>query len=295
MDVYLDGQMVDYHEARVGHDDAGFQHAVGLFETMNAQNGRVFRAEAHLQRLAESAKELGLERHLDTDKLRRAVQQTLSHNRLSSARVRLTITGGQISLLRPDHQSHTPTSLVVATEPIQYDPAYFEQGITVQIGPAMANPFDPLAGHKTVAYWSRLRLLRQAAMVDAGEAIVLNVTNHLASGAISNLFLVKDSALWTPYARGEEVRGALAAPVRAGITRAAILELADDHNLTVTKKMLSLEDLFNADEVFLTNSSWQILPVTRVEKQAIQNGKVGPITRSMRTALLDLIDRETTS
>lgn len=294
LDVYLNGQMLPSEQARIAIDDAGFQHAVGLFETFGIYNGRPFRLEAHLNRLRQSAQELGLARDLNLGSLRHAVQQTIEHNELVSARVRLTLTPGSISLLRGADPASPPlTVLVVPNPPTQYDPEYFRSGVTVLIAPAIANPLDPLAGHKTLAYWSRLRTLRQAATVKAGEAIWLSITNHLASGAVSNLFLVKGGELLTPYARGEEVAGALPAPVLPGITRAAIAELAAADRIPLHRRMLSVDDLLSAEEVFLTNSSWLVLPVTRVEKKAIGDGRVGPVTQRLRQDLVSLIERET--
>ena len=296
MQVYLNGAMVAADEARVSVEDAGFTHAVGLFETMAAVHGRVFRLEAHLQRLVRSAHGLGLARALDEAALGAAVHQTLAHNGLEQARVRLTVTPGAVSLLRPGagaaDEAATPTVLVTATDPVAYDPAYFEQGIMALVAPQGANPFDALAGHKTLAYWGRLRTLRQAAAAGAGEALWLSVTNHLASGAVSNVFLVKDERLLTPIARGEESEGALPAPVLPGITRAAVLELAAESDLPAERRMLDVDQLLDADEVFLTNSSWQVLPVTRVERKTIGDGQVGPITRRLREGLLALIERE---
>ncbi len=293
MDVYLNGRMIAYDKALVPHDDASIQHAVGLFETMTAEHGSIFRLEAHLERLVNSASELGMTSALDIKNLHDAITTTLTHNRLERTRIRLTVTPGCVSLLRGDEsQPPKPTILVVATDPIDYEPTYFESGITVIVGPALANPFDPLAGHKTMNYWSRLRTLRQAASVPCGEAIILNVSNHLASGTVSNIFLVKAGHLLTPIARGEEVPGGLTAPVLPGITRAAVLELGSDHDLTIEKRMLDIEDLLNADEVFLTNSSWHILPVTRIEKHPIGNGKVGSVTSQLRAFLLELMERE---
>jgi branched-subunit amino acid aminotransferase/4-amino-4-deoxychorismate lyase len=203
-----------------------------------------------------------------------------------------------LSLLsgKPTPGSSPGTVLIQPGEPTEFDPRYFEDGITVLIAQPGANPFDAMAGHKTLAYWSRLRTLRQAASVrgaGAGEAIWLNVSNHLASGAISNLFLVKDGQLLTPIARGEESEKGLPAPVLPGITRAAVIELAEGLGVTVKRQMLSIDDLLDADEVFLTNSSWHILPVSRVEKSPIGQGKAGDLTRRLRTDLLKLIERET--
>ena len=300
MDTLINGNMFPPDEASVRVDDAAFQHAVGLFETMAATHRRVFRLNEHLARLARSAAELGLTRELDTAALGEAVRKAIEHNGAERARIRLTLTPGPISLLNHQaEQTPQPTVAVTATEPVGYDPRYFERGITVAIAGPLANPFDPLAGHKTLAYWGRLLTLRQAAALPggAGEAIWLNITNHLASGAVSNLFLVKDGTLYTPFARGEEVPEALPAPVLPGITRAAVIEIAEREKIPVKRKMLNVEDLLGADEVFLTNSSWLVLPVSRVEKKQIggDGSGVGAITRELRRHLLELVDHETRS
>jgi len=297
MDVFLNGKMLAPDQALLPADDAGFQHAVGLFETMSAHHGRVFRLRRHLDRLIGSATQLGLSRDLDVDALTQAAQLTIDHNQIDRARIRLTVTAGSLSLLsgRPPQAASVGTVLIQPTEPTEYDPKYFEEGITVLIAQPGANPFDALAGHKTLNYWGRLRTLRQAASTGAGEAIWLNITNHLASGAISNVFLVKDGELLTPIARGEEADKSLPAPVLPGVTRAAVIELAEGLGIKVRKRMLAIDDLVGADEVFLTNSSWQVLPVSRVEKAEIGDGKAGEMTSRLRGALLELIEEETTA
>lgn len=291
-DVYLNGRMLPVEEARVGIEDAGIQHAVGLFETMSVVHGRAFRLEPHLARLRESALSLGLVKDLATEPLAEAVRQAIEHNRLDRARLRLTVTAGEVSMRKPPETPPAPTRAIVSTPPTQYDPRYFERGITAMIAEPRANPLNPLESHKTLSYWARLRSLRQAASVDCGEAIWLSVTNHLAGGAISNLFTVKDETLLTPTVRGEESEGELPSPVLPGITRETICELADERGIPVEKKALTIDDLLDADEAFLTNSGWGVLPVTAVEKTGIGKGEVGTITRQLREALTQTIDRE---
>lgn len=295
MHIFLNGRMVRCDTAKVSVHDAGLQHAVGLFETMAARHGRVFRLKQHIDRLRGSAEALGLATAPSAKKLTEAVKKTLRRNKLESARVRLTVTAGPISLLKGEGEPAPPkpTIMVIASEPTIYDPAYFERGVTVIIAGPLANPFDPMAGHKTLSYWSNLRTLRRAAAAGAGEAIRLNITNHLAAACISNVFLVKDGQLLTPFARGEEVEGALPAPVLPGITRAAVIDLAEQESIPVIRRMLTVEDLLGADEVFLTNSGWHVLPVTKVEKATIGDGKVGPMTGLLRKALLDAVEQET--
>ena len=278
-------------------EDAGLQHAVGLFETFQVFHGKPFRLERHLQRLAGSAAALGLAERLDTAPLAEAVRQTIEYNRLERARVKLTLTAGTLSLLRRGGDGGAearakPTVAVVPSEATRYDPAYLDRGVTVTIHGPSASPFDELAGHKTLSYWARLRSLRRAASVGAGETIWLNVSNHLASGAVSNLLLIRDGVLLSPFARGEEAAEALRAPVLPGVTRQAIFELAAEQAVEVRRKMLSVEDLLEADEVFLTNSGWGVLPVTAVEKRTVADGEPGPLTRSLKAGLDRVIERE---
>ncbi|MEM7624900.1 MAG: aminotransferase class IV [Planctomycetota bacterium] len=278
--------------------DGGFQHAVGLFETFQVYHGQPFRLDQHLRRLAGSARELGLAEELHTEPLAEAVRQTIKHNHLERARLRLTVTAGTLSLLVAADESAPQvqvqrTVAIVPSEPTNYDPAYFRDGITAVIHGPAASPFDDNAGHKTLNYWSRLRSLRRAAAAGAGESIWLNVTNHLASGAVSNLLLVKDGVVFTPFARGEEAPEALRAPVLPGVTRAAVTELAHEAGVAVMRKMLTVEDLLGADEVMLTNSGWGVLPVTKVEQKTIGDGKVGPMTEALRVGLVALIEKET--
>ncbi len=295
MDVFVNGKMVPYDQAALRVDDAGLQHAVGLFETMSAWHGRVFRLDQHMERIARSARELGLAREIDAKALGHAVQRTLDHNAMRRARVRLTLTAGKVSMLPRRGGGAAPAeaepSLVIATSPpTEYDPAYFERGVTVLIGPQIANPMDPLSGHKTLSYWSRLMLLRQAAHVGGGEVIILNISNHVASGCISNLFVVKDGQLHTPIARGEEGDGALRAPVLPGITRQVVIELATAEGMEVHRRMMGVSDLLEADEAFLTNASWGVLPVSHVEKTQLGVGEAGKTTRTLRQRLLEAIE-----
>lgn len=283
MRVWLNGRLVDAAEAAVGVEDAGLQHAVGLFETMAARDGRVFRLDEHLARMAGSAKALGLALP-DEAALRAAVDGAVADAGLPRARVRLTVTPGSVSLLRGEGQAATPTVLCVATEAVVYDQAYYDKGVTVTVAGPLANPFDPMQGHKTLAYWGRLRTLRDAAARGAAEAIWLSVTNHLASGSVSNVLLVKDGTLLTPFARGEEVEGALPAPVLPGVTRAAMLALAEQAGIEVKRRMLTIHDLLDADEVMLTNSSWGVLPVTKVEGKWIASGQPGTVTLQLKQA-----------
>jgi branched-subunit amino acid aminotransferase/4-amino-4-deoxychorismate lyase len=296
MHVWLNGTFVDRDEAVVSVFDAGFQHGVGLFETMLARNGRLFRPADHMERLAGSARDLLLTTRLKTAALVDAAQLTVARNQLAEARVRLTITGGNLNLLQSDGSGPAdPTILIVAQPATRYPDGFFDEGVTVRIADGRENPLSLMAGHKTLNYWPRIHALQQTAKGGGSEAIWFTVSNHLSSGSVSNVLLVKDGGLLTPIARGEEEPGALASTVLPGITRRTVTGLADDRGIATTRGMLDIDDLLSADEVFLTNSSWGVLPVVAVERERIGDGAVGPITRTLREAWLECVDEETST
>ncbi|MBU6412020.1 MAG: aminotransferase class IV [Planctomycetes bacterium] len=293
--VLVNGEFLAPGDARISAFDAGLQHAVGLFETMTAVmsggEARVIGLDEHLARLAISAKELGLTRELNLAALEEAVVATVERDGTPRQRVRLTVTGGDLNLLAGGKAENAgPTVLVVSQPAIAYPVEMYDNGISVVVADFRANPLDEGEGHKTLNYWTRLRELRKAAAKRAGEALVFSVTNHLCGGCVSNLILVRDGQVVTPIARGEETEGSstagpgpagvrLRAPVLPGITRSHVLDWASGLGLKVTKRLVSIDDLLKADEVVVTNSSFGVLPVTRLEREMIGGGSVGPITQ----------------
>ena len=296
LQAWLNGAFVPMTEASVSAFDAGFQHGVGLFETMAARHGRIFRGLEHMERMRTSAKELGLADTLRPEALVDACEATLAANALEHARVRVTLTGGDMNLLARNAAEvrHDPTILIHVQPPTPYPPALFEKGIGVRIADAQLNVADPFAGHKTLWYWPRLHALQRAAAAGMQEALWFDVTRALSCGCVSNVFLVKDGALVTPVARGEEPKDSpMRSPVLPGITRAAVISLAEESGIAIRRERVEIEAVLSADEVFLTNSSWHVLPVVRVEQRTIGAGKPGDVTSTLRAALLERIDRET--
>ena len=296
LQAWLDGKFVPMDEARVSAFDAGFQHGVGLFETMSARHGRVFRGLEHMERMRASAKELGLADSLRPEALVDAAEATLAANAMEHARVRVTLTGGDMNMLArtAPEVRHDPTVLVQVQPPTPYPPALFEKGVGVRIADGQLNVADPFAGHKTLWYWPRLHALQRAAAAGMQEALWFDVTRALACGCVSNAFLVRHGALVTPLARGEEPKDSpVRSPVLPGITRGAILSLAEESGIEVRRERVEVGAVLDADELFLTNSSWHVLPVVAVEQRTIGKGEPGEVTRTLRAALLERIDRET--
>lgn len=312
--VFLNGQFVDSADARISAMDASIQHGVGLFETLvggASPTGEpwALHIDEHVDRLVASANQLGLSGSLRGDGLREAALETIRRSGVDGhVRVRITVTGGDLNLLaaarrggseaRPTEARPTQTVLISAQPATPYPDEMFERGIAVSVADARANPLNPMEGHKTLNYWWRLRELALAASRGAAEALVLQVTNHLAGGCVSNLIVIRDGQAMTPIARGEEPQGgtppspatggpqgakgaALPSPVLPGIVRAWALEQLAAAGVPTVRRMLSIADVLDADEVMLTNSSWGVLPVVKVEREAIADAVPGARTREL--------------
>jgi len=194
----------------------------------------------------------------------------LKANKLTDARLRLTLSGGPMS--EPD-QNRRPTLLITATKLVPYPPEYYKNGIMVVLCPFRQNTSDPTYGHKTTSYFSRMIALKLAHQKGVAEALWFTVDNHLAEGCVSNVFAVKNSVLYTPP---------IATPVLAGVTRKTICQIALRNSIEFVEKDLYINDVLDADEIFLTNVIMQIMPVTSVEKHTVGDGRVGTTTKKLQ-------------
>ncbi len=175
------------------------------------------------------------------------------------------------------------TLLITATKLRSYPPEYYKKGVMVVLCPFKQNPIDPTSGRKTTSYFSRMIALNLAHQKRAAEAIWFTLDNRLAEGCISNVFLVKDSVLYTPP---------INTPVLPGVARKTVCRLARKDSIKLTEKDLTIDDLLGADEVFLTNVIMQVMPIMKIEKHTIGDGRVGPITKKLHKSFEELVNKE---
>jgi len=266
--VFLNDKLVDAADAAIPYNDSGFLYGMGLFETMRCSGGKVFRIEDHVQRLFASAKALSIIHTYDKKQIVEAVSGLLEANGLSDARLRLTLTNGPP---RPEGETNA-TLLITATDFVPYPAEYYDNGVRVVLTDARQNAMDPLSGHKSTCYASRLLVLNAAHRKLAAEALWFTTDNRLAEGCISNVFIVKDGVVLTP---------ALSAGVLPGIARKTVCELAAAAGVAFEEKDITIHDLLGAQEVFLTNVVMLILPVVAVEAHTVGTGKPGAVTKRL--------------
>ncbi len=281
--VYLNGEFLPAAQAKISVYDGAFLHGAGLFETMRADYGSVFRLDAHIDRLLSSAEKLGLPVERPDLPLAREFTELLKRNNLQCARLRMTVSVGSMYPTAVQPISSALTVCVTACELIPQPEELIANGMSVMISPFTQSTTDPLAGHKTIDYLPRLLALRQAQKFKCAEALWFTPQNYLAEGCISSVFVVKSGILATPP---------LSTPVLPGVSRAVVLEIAKEDGITAEEKMLNINDLLDADEVFITNSSMQVMPVCRVEKKTIASGKPGDLTKRLRRLFVSVVERE---
>jgi branched-chain amino acid aminotransferase len=279
--------------------DTGLLHAAGAFTTMRAYQGQVFRLADHLMRLRDTCTALFVPMQYKDEQIAEAIAALLKANELADARLRLTITRGAVTQ-DPLHGMHLhPTAILTATAFEPYPAEYYEKGMTVLAYDLQKlNPYDMQAGHKTLNYFSRLAAMRDANRRGAGEALWFNVHNYLQCGSVSNIFLVKRGELLTAPTQAEldDPQVATDCPyprsnVLPGVTRKVILELAQEHGLSIRRQGLSIDDLLGADECFITNSIMEVMPVCRVERKPLGADKPGDLTRRLAMLYRTAIDR----
>lgn len=280
--VYLDGRFVSESEARIGIFDGAFLHGAGLFETLRAQNGCVFRLESHLDRLRRSAARILAPIEREELPSPEIFRELLERNDRSDARIRLTVSAGVVK--EGDGDARQRPTVCLTASPLTHHPLeFYERGVQVAVCDYRVSTSDPAAGHKTTSYLPRLLGLRFAQEKRCLEALWFNTRNQLAEGSISNVFTVRGGILRTPP---------LDTPVLPGITRGIVFDLARREGIPAEESALGIDDLLDADEVFLTNAIMQVMPVIRVEKHDIADAKVGAMTRRIGQAYRELVREE---
>lgn len=261
--AWHDGELVEAPSISAAH--RGFLYGDGVFETVLVHRGRPVFLAAHLARLARGAAALGLMLPYSVRTLTEAVTAVVRQNGISTGAVRLTVSRGPGERGLAPAGNLRPTVLVAATPGLPYGPKVYEEGLAAVLLPWPRNERSPLSRIKSTSCAENVLGAMAAERAGADEGIFLNTSGYLAEGTKTNLFLVKDGEVLTPPVEA----GAL-----PGIVRALVLA-----SFPVRERMLALEDLFAAEEAFLTNSLLGVAPLVRVNGRSLGDGRPGKATR----------------
>ncbi len=288
MFINLNGQIVSKDEAKISIFDHGFLYGASIYESIRTYGGRPFLLKHHLERLEFSARGIHLKLPLSIPEIKAEILKTVNAASYPEATIRLMITRGEGGIGYAPDLCGTP-NYVILVFPLEPPPKeIYERGVELALVATRRNlpeALDPAI--KSGNLLNQMLAWNEAQGQDAYEALMLNFRGELAECTMCNFFLVKKQVLKTP---------ALECGILQGVTRQLILEIARESNIQAEETILFPRDLFQADEVFLTVTSREIIPVVRCDHREIGSGFPGAMTRFLhlkyRQKVKDLMMKE---
>jgi branched-chain amino acid aminotransferase len=272
MKIFLDGKLVSKENAKVSVFDHGLLYGDGIFEGIRAYNSRIFRLKEHIDRLWASAKAINLEIPVSKKEMEKATIKTLLANSLKDAYIRMIVTRGVGDLgLDPRKCTGAPSVIIIADNISLYPAELYEKGMEVITASTRRIRPDSLSPNiKSLNYLNNIMAKIEAIRAGVMETIMLNSEGYVVECTGDNIFLVRNGVLYTP----PSYAGAL-----EGITRNAAIELAKNRlKIPVKERLLTIYDVYTADECFLTGTAAEIIPVVCVDSRTIADGVPGKIT-----------------
>jgi 4-amino-4-deoxychorismate lyase len=290
MILLFNGQAMDSKEAVISALDHGFLYGMGLFETFRTYNGVPWLLERHVNRLKNGCELLGITYAPDIQRIKETVAQALQANELSDGYIRFSVSAGEGAIGLPSDAYDQPNEIVYAKE-LAVDTPATRKGKTLRLLKLRRSTPEGAVRLKSFHYMNNIMAKQELTRSGAGlgtEGLFLDNHGHVAEGMVSNVFWVKDGILHTPAAE----TGLL-----EGITREYVLEQAVKLGLVTQQGLYTWEELLGADEVFVTNSIQEIVPVVRLEDEQGQShqpeklDKEGTITRLLMTKYREAAER----
>lgn len=279
--IYISGKYHDKNDAKISVYDHGLLYGDGVFEGIRIYHGKVFRLREHIDRLYDSARHIYLEIPMSRDQMIEAVLDAVKVNKKHEGYIRLIVTRGAGTLGLDPRKTTDPQIIIIVDDIALYPPELYESGLEIITASTIRNHHNALNPRiKSLNYLNNIMAKIEAIRGGCLEAIMLNHNGEVAECTGDNLFLVKKGILRTPP---------IDAGILEGITRGAVIELAQAAGIKVQEVPLTRHDVYAADECFLTGTAAEVIAVVKVDSRTIGNGKPGPITRQLRERFQQLI------
>ena len=273
MKIYLNGKLVREQDAKVSVFDHGLLYGDGVFEGIGSYSGRVFMLEAHVARLFRSAKAIDLEIPMSRDAMCRAVLHTCKANNTMNGYVRVVVTRGVGTLGLNPYVCKRPQVIIIAGTIQLYPKELYDKGMAIVTVGTVRNHTEAISPCiKSLNYLNNILAKIEAINAGVMEAIMLNHHGYVCEATGDNVFLVRGNSLVTPPP---------SAGILEGITRNVVIDLARQQEMDVRETEVTRYDLYTADEVFLTGTAAEIVPVVAIDRRKIGTGKPGTATRRL--------------
>lgn len=285
MKVYVNGEILDEDKAKISIFDRGFLYGDGIFETVRSYGDVVFRLKDHLDRLYSSMKSLKIRQSISNKEMEKKVYELLRINNLKDASIRITVSRG-ISKHRGFNISQNALSnvVIVANQFAPRPAKFYSKGIKADVTRFRKSSHSLLTRFKVPNYLESIIARNEAIPNGSFETIFLNEFGYVCEGTVSNIFMVRGNKLMTP---------SIDCGVLPGITRKIILELASFAGVGTQEGKFKEDELKDSDEIFVTNSLIELIPVVKIDDRQIGDGRVGSVTRKMHSLYKELVAKET--
>ncbi len=273
--IYLNEKIVPESKALVSVFDHGFLYGDGIYETLRAYKGRVFKIDEHIERLFRSASMLDLTIPKTHESIKKAVYDTLKANGQNEAVIRITISRGAGPIGLDPGLCPRPTFVIISNEFREYPKTYYIKGVNIAIVNTRRNFKGALNPQiKSLNFLNNILAKIEAKKRGAYEAVMLDYRGYIAEGTVTNIFFVKERTLCTP---------GLDVGILDGITRRIILDAAIELGIKVKEGHFRQNELYRASEVFISNTTMEVMPVSVIDNMKIVK-KPGRITKALHQA-----------
>lgn len=272
--VNINGTLFDKADAKISVYDHGLLYGDGVFEGIRVYSGKIFRLHEHIERLYESARSILLEMPWSRERMTEEVRRTVEANQKQDGYIRLVVTRGVGNLGLDPNKCAEPQVIIIVDDISLYPARMYDEGmeiITSSVIRSHPNTISPRI--KSLNYLNNILAKIEANRAGVPEALMLNHMGEVAECTADNLFIVKHGVVRTPP---------LNAGILEGVTRNTVIELAQAAGITVQEVALTRHDVYTADELFLTGTGAEIIPVVKVDGRPIGSGKPGPVSRQLR-------------
>ena len=281
--IFINDRLVSEEQAVVSVFDHGLLYGDGVFEGLRSYSGKVFRLDAHLDRLYASARAICLEIPLAKEVVAKAVNDTLTANGLTDGYIRLVVTRGAGSLGLDPNKTKNPQVIVIADTISLYPGEYYEKGLRIVTAATQRTQSAALSPRiKSLNYLNNIMAKLEGLQAGCVEALMLNSTGEVAECTGDNIFVCRSGKLLTPPPD---------AGILEGITRGAVMELAAAAGIDCRESTLVRHDLYTADECFLTGTAAEVIPVVEIDGRKVGAGLPGPVTARLTREFHALVRR----
>lgn len=279
--IWMNGKIVPVAEARISIFDHCILYGDGVFEGIRSYGGKVFRLDAHLKRLEDSARAIRLPLPVTREEMANAVYDAMKANKTVDGYIRLVVTRGVGTLGLSPNRGACPTVFIIADQIALYPEELYDQGMPVISSSVIRNHPNAVSSRiKSCNYINNILAKIEAADAGVYEAIMYNHLGHVAECTGDNLFLVRGGVVQTPP---------ITADILEGVTRDAVIELVARRKMPFREMELTRHDLYVADECFLTGTAAEVIPVNQIDGRPIGTGKPGPVTRQIIADFRELV------